>query len=234
MSNDIDFEAYLFVSPQKIIISINEKINFKTIYQKEVLINIGLKEIDYKEVDNFLNENIFLIEKKFQKFVKKINIIIESKVFFTVLVSIKDKNYDETISQEMLDHLLNEAKSQCEETIYGKKITHMIIDNYLINNKNHQFLTFGKKYNSFSLDLRFICLSKDIIKNFEQTLSKYQISIDQIVNAEYIKNFFEYERTDIFNMANKIINGCNENEVEIINKKYEKKGVFERLFDLFS
>ncbi len=234
MSNDIDFEAYLFVSPQKIIISINEKINFKTIYQKEVLINIGLKEIDYKKVDNFLNENIFLIEKKFQKFVKKINIIIESKVFFTVLVSIKDKNYDETISQEMLDHLLNEAKSQCEETIYGKKITHMIIDNYLINNKNHQFLTFGKKYNSFSLDLRFICLSKDIIKNFEQTLSKYQISIDQIVNAEYIKNFFEYERTDIFNMANKIINGCNENEVEIINKKYEKKGVFERLFDLFS
>jgi len=234
MSNDIDFEAYLFVSPQKIIISINEKINFKTIYQKEILINIGLKEIDYKEVDNFLNENIFLIEKKFQKFVKKINIIIESKVFFTVLVSIKDKNYDETISQEMLDHLLNEAKSQCEETIYGKKITHMIIDNYLINNKNHQFLTFGKKYNSFSLDLRFICLSKDIIKNFEQTLSKYQISIDQIVNAEYIKNFFEYERTDIFNMANKIINGCNENEVKIINKKYEKKGVFERLFDLFS
>ncbi len=234
MSNDIDFEAYLFVSPQKIIISINEKINFKTIYQKEILINIGLKEIDYKEVDNFLNENIFLIEKKFQKFVKKINIIIESKVFFTVLVSIKDKNHDETISQKTLDHLLNEAKSQCEETIYGKKITHMIIDNYLINNKNHQFLTFGKKYNSFSLDLRFICLSKDIIKNFEQTLSKYQISIDQIVNAEYIKNFFEYERTDIFNMANKIINGCNENEVEIINKKYEKKGVFERLFDLFS
>tara|TARA_B100001173_G_scaffold307460_1_gene316079 strand:+ start:3145 stop:3849 length:705 start_codon:yes stop_codon:yes gene_type:complete len=234
MSNDIDFEAYLFVSPQKIIISINEKINFKTIYQKEILINIGLKEIDYKEVDNFLNENIFLIEKKFQKFVKKINIIIESKVFFTVLVSIKDKNHDETISQKTLDHLLNEAKSQCEETIYGKKITHMIIDNYLINNKNHQFLTFGKKYNSFSLDLRFICLSKDIIKNFEQTLSKYQISIDQIVNAEYIKNFFEYERTDIFNMANKIINGCNENEVKIINKKYEKKGVFERLFDLFS
>ena len=110
----------------------------------------------------------------------------------------------------------------------------MIIDNYLINDKDNQFLKIGEKYKSFSIDLRFICLSNDIVKNFEQTLSKYQISIDQIVNAEYIKNFFEYERTDIFNMANKIINGCNENEVKIISKKYKKKGVFERLFDLFS
>ena len=234
MSNDINFEAYLFVSPQKIIISINEKINFKTIYQKEILIGVGLKDINYEKVDNFLNDNIFLIEKRFQKFVKKISLIIELKAFFTVLVSIKDKNYDELISQKTLDHLLNEAKSQCQETIYGKKITHMIIDNYLINDKNHQFLTLDKKYNSLSLDLRFICLSKDIIKNFEQILSKYQISIDQIVNAEYIKKFFEYEKTDIFNMANKIINGCNENEVKIISKKYQKKGVFERLFHLFS
>ena len=234
MNSNIDFEAYLFISPQKMIISINDKIDFKTIYQKEILIDIKENEFDYEKIDFFLNENIFLIEKSIKKFVKKMNLIIESKAFFYILISIKNKNYDDLISQKTLDYLLNDAKSQCQETIKGKKITHMIIDNYLINNENRQFLTLGEKYDSFSLDLRFICLSEDVIKNFEQILSKYQISIDQIVNAKYVKQFFEYEKIDVFSMANKIIKGCNENEVKIVSKRYEKKGIFEQFFDLFS
>ena len=234
MSNDIDFETYLFIGPQKLIISIIDKINFKTLYVKEFLIDVKLNEFDYNKVDSFLNENIFLIEKKLKKFVKKINLIIESKAFFSVSISIKNKNYDESITQKSLDYLLNEAKGQCQETIGKKKIIHLIIDNYLIDKKDYQFLKLGKKYNSFSLDLRFICLSKEILRNFEKILSKYQISLNQVINAEYIKKYFENDKIDVFVMANKIINGCNENEVKIISKKTEKKGIFERFFDLFS
>ena len=234
MSDDIVFETFLFISPKKMIISVNNKIDFKTVYQKETLIDIEEGKLDYKKIDRFLNENIFIIEKILKKFVKKINLIIETKVFFSVLISVKNKNYDEVISQNTLDYLLNEAKSQCQETIYGKKIIHMVIDNYLIDNENCQSLTLGQKFNSFSLDLTIICLPEEMTQNFEQILSKYQISIDQIVDAKYIKNFFRYDKIDVFNMANKIINGFNENEVKIVNKRHEKKGIFERFFDLFS
>ena len=234
MNNDKDFEVYLFINKQKIIISVNDSFNFKTIYQKETLIRVSEEEFNYEKLDEFLNQNIFLIEKKLKKFVKKINLIIDSKVFSPVLISVKNKNDNQLISQKMLDYLLNEAKSLCRETIEGKKITHMIIDNYLIDYKNYNFLKIGEKYNFFSIDLRFICLSEDIIQNFEQTLRKYQISLDQIVNAEYIRSFFKGETNDIFLMTNKIINGFNRNEVKIINKKHKKKGVFERFFDLFS
>ncbi len=234
MSDDIVFETFLFISPKKMIISVNNKIDLKTVYQKETLIDIEEGKLDYKKIDRFLSENIFIIEKILKKFVKKINLIIETKVFFSVLISVKNKNYDEVISQNTLDYLLNEAKSQCQETIYGKKIIHMVIDNYLIDNENCQSLTLGQKCNSFSLDLTIICLPEEMTQNFEQILSKYQISIDQIVDAKYIKNFFRYDKIDIFNMANKIINGFNENEVKIVNKRHEKKGIFERFFDLFS
>ena len=230
----MDFETYLFISPDKMIISVNNRIDFETIFQKEKFIYTKKDKFNYQKIDEFLNENIFLIEKTFKKFVKKINLIIESKVFFSVSISIKNKNHNELITQKIIDYLLNEAKSQCQETIQQKKIVHMIIDNYLINNRNYEYLDLDKKYDTFSLDLSFVCLSEDIIKDFEQILSKYQISIDQIINAEYIKKFFEKEKIDVFKMANKIINGCNENEVKIVRKKYKKLGFFERFFDLFS
>ena len=65
-------------------------------------------------------------------------------------------------------------------------------------------------------------------------MRKYQVSLGQIVNAEYVRNFFENDDIDIFNKTNKIINGCNENEVKIVSKTYGKKGIFERFFNLFS
>ena len=234
MRNDIDFETYLFISPQKIIISVNDIINFKTLYINETLINIDNEELYYEKVDRFLDENIFLIEKTLKKFVRKISLIIESKNFFSLFISIKNKNHSESISQKTMDYLLNEAKSLYQETIKRKKIIHMIIENYLIDNKNYQSLELGKKCNSFSLDIRFICLSEDTIQNFEIILRKYQVSLGQIVNAEYVRNFFENDDFDIFNKTNKIINGCNENEVKIVSKTYGKKGIFERFFNLFS
>lgn len=234
MNIDIDFETYLFISPDKIIISVKNKINFENIYEKENLIDIEKDGFNYVKIDEFLNENVFLIEKTLKKFVKKINLIIKSEVFFSVSISIKNKNNTELISQKKIDYLLNEAKSLCQETLQEKKIIHMIIENYLINNKNHKYLNLDKKYDFLSLDICFLCLSEDIIKNFVQILSKYQISIDQIINAEYVEKFSENEKIDIFTMANKIINGFNENEVKIVSQKYKKKGFFERFFDLFS
>ena len=54
------------------------------------------------------------------------------------------------------------------------------------------------------------------------------------MDSNYIERFFNNEDLDIFNKANKIINGFNRNEVQIIDKKIRKNGLFERFFDLFS
>jgi hypothetical protein len=39
-----------------------------------------------------------------------------------------------------LNYLLNEAKDHCKKTIKKKKIIHMLIDNYQIDDKNYSFL----------------------------------------------------------------------------------------------
>ena len=234
MDKNFEFDTYLFISPNKIIISINNKKSFETIYKKEKLFNNITNSLPYERLDEFLNDNIFLIEKELKNFIKKINLIIKSEIFFPIQISLKQNNYDKMISQKNLNYLLNEAKNQCKKSMQEKKIIHMIIDNYLIDNKNFTHLPEQIKCHSFSLDISFICLQLSVVEKFEQILKKYQISLNQILDANYIESFFNEEDKDVFNMGNKIINGFNRNEVKIISKKIHKSGLFERFFNLFS
>jgi len=234
MDKNFEFETFLFISSNKIVISINKKKSFETIYKKEKLLNNTTNNLSFEKFDEFLNDNIFLIEKDLKNFIKKINLIIKSKNFSIIQISLKQNNNEKTISQQSLNYLLNEAKNQCKKSMNEKKIIHMIIDNYLIDNKNFAYLPEQIKCHSFSLDISFICLQLSLVEKFEQILKKYQISLNQILDASYIESFFNEEDKDIFNMGNKIINGFNRNEVKIISKKIQKSGLFERFFNLFN
>ena len=185
-------------------------------------------------IDKFLSQNIFSIEKILNSFIKKINIILITQDFFPFEISLKDNNYGKMISQKNVIHLLNEAKDQCKKTIQNKRIIHMLIENYLIDNHNYSYLPNEIKCNFFSLDIKFICLPNKLVKMFEEVLSKYHISINHLLSADYLNEHFDNNETDIFIRASKVIDGCNLNEVKIVNKTFKKRGLFERFFNIFS
>jgi len=234
MDNDTNFESYLFISPKKLIISVIKNKTFKNIYKKEKVIDFDSDKAKFEVIDVFLRENIFSIEKILKKFIKKINLIIISEDFFPIELSLKNNNYGRSISQKDLTYLLNEAKDQCKKTLQNKKIIHMLIQNYLIDNDNYNFLPNEIKCNFFSLDIKFICLPNDLVKIFEKVLNKYHISINQLLSANYLEDYFNNNEIDIFNKASRVIDGCNINEVKIINKIPKKSGIFERFFSIFS
>ena len=89
MENDLNFEVFLFFSPEKIILSVNRKTDFKIIFKDEFFFENSSTQLNFKKLDFFLNENIFKIEKILGNFVEKINIIIETKDFFNLQISIK-------------------------------------------------------------------------------------------------------------------------------------------------
>jgi len=108
----------------------------------------------------------------------------------------------------------------------------MLIENYLIDNKVYQFLPKKLECNNFSLDIKFICLSDNLIKSLEKSLEKYQISINHIISANYVENFFKNNH-DLFKKVREIINGCNPNEVKFYNKTQKNQGFFEKFFNFF-
>ena len=57
------------------------------------------------------------------------------------------------------------------------------------------------------------------------------------MSGSYIKSFFDKESKEsleLFVMANKLNDGLNKNEVQLVSKVKENKGFFEKFFQLFS
>ena len=233
MDNDLNFETYLFISEKKFIIYVNSETNDQ-LYKKELIHNQDSSKLNLDKLDHFLNENIFKIEKILNGFVKKIIMIVDTKDFFSVDISIKKNNYGNILSLKTLNYLLYDLKDYCKESTDGSKIIHMIIHNYLINGKNHTFFPENIKCSSFSLDVKFICLPNNLIKNIEMILKKYQISLKQSVNANYISKFLNNDDKNVFLMSKKLIEGYNRNEVLLVDKINKKQGFFEKFFNFFS
>jgi len=233
MNSNFNFQSFLFISPKKIIISINDEFTFEELYKKENMIRNDINEISFEYINKFLDENILRIEKKLNSFIEKIILIIDSDDFIPIEISVKKKNHNQPLTQESLIYSLNEAKDECKKNFEEKKIAHMIIKNYIIDNNEYSSLPINKICNNFSLDIKFICIPINLIKKFEETLKRYQISINRIVSAGYVLSFFSQNEHNIIRNSKDIINGCNENEVRFTNKAHKNIGFFEKFFKLF-
>ena len=154
--------------------------------------------------------------------------------FFSVKISVKKNNHNDYINLKSLNHLLYEAKESCKKTIDQKKIIHMIINNFQIDDKSYSLLPKDIKCQNYSLDLELICLSENFLRELEIILKKYHISLNRVVSADYIKDFCSTDDRDIFLMAEMIVNGHNPNEVILIDKPEKNEGFFEKFFNFFN
>ena len=234
MTSDIQFETFLLVSNKKFSILVIRKFDLQKIYLEEIELSNNTRNIDFNGLNDFLDNNIFKIEKILKNFVKNIYLIIDFNNFFPVKISIKKDNFGNQLSSNSLSHTLNEAKDICRKTLEKKKIIHLIIENYIIDEKHFLKLPKNLKCRNFSLDLKFICLSDHLFKSFEQILKKYQISLKSVTAYEHIKKFIDEDSSDIYNLSKKIVQGSFENEVLIVSKNHKKQGFFERFFNFFS
>ena len=234
MSNEHSFETYLFISQKKFIICVINNISLETIYSEQILLEDNYNDLTFKRLNEFIENNIFKIEKILNNFVKNVYIILDSEEFFSVKLSIKKNNNGNHIDSNSLIHPLNDLKNSCQTNFNEKKIIHMLIENYLVDNKSYSSLPLNKKCNFFSLDVNFICLSKNFIDDLEKILKKYHILISQILYADYVENFFDQNHQTIFSTASRIKSGLNENEVLLVGKTLKNKGFFEKFFDFFN
>ena len=232
MTEENNLETYLSISPKRYGIYLIDKHKLDILYQSEEKINDDL--IDFNSLSKFLDNNIFKIEKFTEKFIKNIYVIIENQKVFNSHIGIKKKNYDDIINMGYLEKTLRETKDLFIKNYQDQNLMHMIIDNYLINGKKYTNFDSEIKTRDFCLVINFISISNNLSDHLEKILEKYQIKIKKYLNEKYIKNFFIGQKTEFPVMICKILNGINQNEVQLVPKNRKNKGFFEKFFHLFS
>ena len=226
-------KTFIFISSNKFkIISLGEtnKINYK----RETILKDQNTKFDLDLFSEFLNENIFKIEKELGEFIKIIYLIIENEEIFSVNLSIKNKIDETQINTKIINNLLIEAKNYCEETLKKAEVIHMKIDQFYIDNEYYKVLPDKVSCKSLSLDLSFICIPVDILNNFEKILNKFQITVYRTISYQYLNSFFKISSNNLELAAQKILTGFNENEVILMKKKPKNLGFFEKFFNYFN
>ena len=228
MIENSDFETFLYISKNKYQIFVYDKNNLKNLYHEEIEND---DEIELNILSKFIDDNIYKIEKIIKNFIKNIILIIEDDKVLDIGISLKKKNYENNIDQKQLENSLIEVKDIFKENYQDLIIMHMIIvekeNSFLLNNANY-----NDDY--LFLEVNFISISNNFTFNYNKLLENYQIKIKRYMSGGYIKSFFDKESMELFVIANKLNNGLNKNEVQLVPKGKENKGFFEKFFQLFS
>ncbi len=234
MIRETGFQTYLYINTTQYMIYVTNNTTNEKIFCEKFEIKENLIELKLIKLDEFLESNIFKIEKKLNSFIKDIYVILDSKEFHSIKLSIKKDNNGNLINSDALIHPLSDLKNLCQSNLQNEKVIHFLIEKYVIDNKNYKTLPENVNCNIFSLDTEFICLSKNLIENIEKILNKYHISLNQILSANYLEKFKDNTDNSIFTTASRIISGHNSNEVLMVGKINKKQGFFERFFNFFN
>ena len=228
MIEDTDFETYLYISKNKYQIFVYDKDNLKNLYNEEIK---NANEIELNILSKFLDDNIYKIEKMIKNFIRNIILIVEDDKVLDIGISLKKKIYEKNIDQKQLENSLVEVKNIFKENYQDLIIMHMIIvdkeNNFLLNNVNN-----NDDY--LILEVNFISIPNNFTFNFDKLLENHQIKISRYMSGKYIKSYIGEDVIELSTMANKLNNGFNKNEVQLVSKNVENKGFFEKFFQLFS
>jgi len=231
MIENSDFETFLYISKSKYQIFVYDKDNLKNLYSEEIEKS---DEIELNTLSKFLDDNIYKIEKKIKNFIKNIILIVEDDKILEIGISLKKKNYEKNENQKHLENSLVEVKDIFRENYQDLLIMHMVIvkkeNNFLFDNAN-------KSDDYLFLEVNFISISNKFIFYFDKLLENHQINIKRYMSGDYIKSFLDIESKEsieLFITANKLNEGLDKNEVQLVSKSKENRGFFEKFFQLFS
>ena len=130
---------------------------------------------DHTEISTEVSRIINFLEKNTNEYIDNINLMVDSPKMLSIGVSISKKIDEVQLKQDDIQFLVQEAKQQILKYYKNQNITHIIINNYKINDIDYDYLPLNTKCNFIALDMLFICLPEEIIEYYKKIFYKFDI-----------------------------------------------------------
>ena len=147
-----------------------------------------------------LNRLIRSAEKHLSKHIDYVNVLYDSSEFKFIEFSIK-KSFDQpTLIKKYYESLIAEANFIINENYFNYQVSHLVINNIIIDEKiKLETISDKTKSKSLILEIKFICLSKSIIKNISNIFKKNNLNISKIFCSSYVKTIFYKKNLELKN-----------------------------------
>ena len=90
MKTDSEFKTFININSKNLAIRVFD-LDKNIIYQNSLSLNNNSRNLELNLLNDFLDKNIFKIEKILGKFVNNIFLIIDHEDFFSIKISLKKK-----------------------------------------------------------------------------------------------------------------------------------------------
>ena len=190
--------------------------NFDLPINKEELNNLTSK-------DEIIEKLVFNIEKKNGEYLNEIYLMIDDSNILPITITNFKKNDGQISNKELSKHLSEELKYQINKNHPKYEVVHVVVKNYILDEKKFFHLPKDSHYNKFSIEFLFILYPKNFLEKIKKIFSEQNVFIKKIIFSSYSKSLFYlnqinsekkiifvdigYEKTCAFLFNNKKIDG---------------------------
>ena len=165
-----------------------ETSNSLFVLEKSCFSNLSLKNFDINNCNKTIKDLVRLAEKKIDKHIKNINLMIDTPDMFSIDVSIKKNTDSKKLTQNDIQSLLQEAKNIIQNNYFDKKIIHMIVKKFFFDNKIYFQIPENEiNCKSLTVELKFICFSNKVWQSLLNLFNSNFINIDNIYCSSYVR-----------------------------------------------
>ena len=207
-----NFKVFIDFGSSKLRLGIFNRENQKNIItlEEKCISNFDKKSFDIDISKEVIKKLIKSAEKRIEKHINKINLMIDTPDMFSIDISLK-KNVDvKKNAQKDIQSVLQEAKNIVQKNYFNKKIIHMVVIKYLFDEKIFYEIPDEKMgYKSLVLEIKFICISKEIWERLESSFNDNYLTIENVYCSSYVrsinynKSFDNYKKKVIIDIGYK-------------------------------
>ena len=148
------------------------------------------KKNNYEEYSKSINLLIREAENQVSTHLEDLTILYDTSEIFTIDLSIKKKIDQKILFKDVCSSIILEANQLIKDCYIDKKVIHLIIKKYIVNNK--EFLNMPdeiSELNSLILEIKFICLPYSQYKNVFDTFKKNNLEVVNFFSSSLVKSF---------------------------------------------